>query len=242
MTHFQLVLSYVDSLDFLKRIMTIHHKFVYNKSEKIFEYINAHGDFQCKMQFSPLFFMKKVEPINLNQLKDVPLEVPSYLILLIRAGHAALGFSQNGILIHHKIIKKYMVRKKQGKAQLTYQAQRGKARGGAKLRLARTREFFTEINIKLNDWHGSMKEAQWILFQSSPRLWNGIFKTNKILPPFDRSDKRLQKIGLNTYKPSYEELQRINGLILQTTINVYAKERVESIEELLSLLTTDPSD
>ena len=209
--------------------------------EKIFQYINTYGDFQCKIQFSPLFFVKKLEIINLNQLKDVPNEVPSYLILLIRAGYAALGFSQNGILTRHKIIKKYMVRKKQGKAQLTYQAQRGKARGGAKLRLARTKEFFIEINTKLNDWQNNIKKAQWILFQCSPRLWNGIFKT-RIPPPFDRSDERLQRIGLNTYKPSYKELQRITSLLLQTTITLSAKEQVESVEELLSLLTTDPVD
>ncbi|MFX1283777.1 MAG: hypothetical protein ACFFB5_08980 [Promethearchaeota archaeon] len=241
MKHSQFALSYVDSLDFLHKIKKINHQFIYNKIEKIFQYINVRGDFQCKIQFAPLLFAKKLDLLNLNRFIDILPAEPLYLILLIRAGYAALGFSQNGILTHHKVIKKYMVRKKQGKAQLTYQAQRGKARGGAKLRLARTNEFLIEINTKLNDWQDSIKEAQWIMFQCSPRLWNGIFKT-KILTPFDKNDERLHKIGLNTYKPSYGELQRINGLLLQTTINLYAKERVGSIEDLLFQLTTEASD
>ena len=205
--------------------MIINHNFIYNKSEKIFQYTNTSGDLQCKIKFPPLFFAKKNELMNLIQSKSLLLEPPSYLILLIRAGQAALGFSQNGVLIHHKVIKKYMVRKKQGKAQLTYQALRGKARGGAKLRLSRTKEFFEEINSKLNDWQDSINKAQWILFQCSPRLWSGLFKI-KISPTFSKKDERLQKIPFTTYKPTYSELLRINRLLLQATITIISQKQI----------------
>ena len=238
MKNSQLVLSYKDSLDFLRKLIPISKKFIYNTTEKIFLYTNTSRRFHCKIKLPHLLLVSKLEPLSLIQSKDFRSEIPSYLILLIRAGHAVLGCSQNGVLTHHKVIKKYMVRKKQGKAQLTYQALRGKARGGAKLRLIRTREFFEEINSKLSEWQDSINKAQWILFQCSPRLWGGLFKT-KITPSFNKDDERLDKIPLNTYKPTYRELQRINSLLLKTTITVRGLEQVESIEELLSLLLTD---
>ncbi|MHA2246961.1 MAG: hypothetical protein ACXADY_18595 [Candidatus Hodarchaeales archaeon] len=243
MQNSHLVLSYKDSLYFLRKLIPISkqkEKFIYNTTEKIFQYTSTNRRFHCKIKPPHLLLVSKLDPLSLMQSKDFLSEVPSYLILLIRAGHAVLGFSQNEVLTHHKVIKKYMVRKKQGKAQLTYQALRGKARGGAKLRLARTREFFEEINSKLSEWQDSINKAQWILFQCSPRLWGGLFKA-KTNPPFIKADLRIHRIPLNTYKPTFKELQRINKQLLYSKIVVRAQEKIESIKELLSIILTDLS-
>ncbi|UCE14580.1 MAG: hypothetical protein JSV04_05220 [Candidatus Heimdallarchaeota archaeon] len=146
-----------------------------------------------------------------------------------------MAFCKKGEICHHKVIKKYMVRKKQGKAQTTYHALRGKARGGAKLRLSRTREFFEEISDKINEW--PIASTDWIMYQSSPRLWGGLFKSKKP-PTFNRIDSRIRKIPLNTYVPTYREVIRINGLLLNGSIIINASEEVISIDHLVSLFLT----
>ncbi|MEJ2054940.1 MAG: hypothetical protein P8X42_13550, partial [Calditrichaceae bacterium] len=82
------------------------------------------------------------EEDNIQELK--------YLIILIRAGYAALGRCGSSTILEHKLIRKYMVRKKQGKAQITYLNKKGKSRAGSRIRLAQTVEFFEDINRLLN--------------------------------------------------------------------------------------------
>ncbi len=160
----------------------------------------------------------------------------NYLILHIRAGKAGMALFSNSSLVKHKIIKKYMVRKKQGKAQLTYNILKGKARGGAKLRLERTREFYQEISERLNNWKVGISQAKFIFFQCTPRLWEGLFKTKKP-PPFLKNDFRLYKIPLTTYQPSLKEIKRINFYIHHSILRIYPKNVFEmEFEKLMKNL------
>ena len=65
-------------------------------------------------------------------LRDYLIKMKEYShefsVILIQTGAAALGYVENGELINHKVIKKYMVRKSQGKSQLTYLKTKGKSR------------------------------------------------------------------------------------------------------------------
>lgn len=128
-----------------------------------------------------------------------------------------------------------MVRKKQGKAQLTYLLTKGKTRGGGRLRLERTKEFFDEINQKLVEWRESILESDWILFQCTPRLWNGLFDATSN-PIFFKDDHRIRKIAINTYEPSLKELKRINHLLFNGTVTLTSIHTIKSARELISLL------
>ncbi|MEM7036019.1 MAG: hypothetical protein AAF570_03495, partial [Bacteroidota bacterium] len=67
---------------------------------------------------------------------------PPYLMILMQAGHAALGYFEEGEVVHHKVVKKYMVRRKQGKSQVGYLGTRGKSKAGSRVRLANAVRFF----------------------------------------------------------------------------------------------------
>ena len=237
----QFIVSYGDTIDFLRKLRQFNLKFEYNSQNKLFQWMSMITDFECNLCLPTIFYVLNPKLLDLMQLTVTSSEIPTFLLLLIRAGHASIGLSQNGVITHHKAIKKYMVRKKQGKAQITYQALKGKARGGAKLRLSRTREFFEEINSKLHEWYNTRKDLDWIFFQCSPRLWSGLFRA-KTNPPFDKIDRRIHRIPLTTYKPTFKELQRVNRLLLHGKIEVRAQEKIESVEVLITLLQKNFSE
>ncbi len=147
-------------------------------------------------------------------------EVPQpYIVILIQAGNSALGYFEDGELVHHKVIKKYMVRKKQGKAQITHLKTRGKSRAGSRVRLANTVAFFEEINEKIIEWQKS-ESAHRILYSCPVRLWGLVFKSN-VKTPFDRKDPRLRRIPLDVHIPNFEELGRVNRFALSGFITFY---------------------
>ena len=55
-----------------------------------------------------------LKPESVKQIQPVD----KYLILLIQAGAAAMACVDGDKFVHHKVIKTYLVRKKQGKSQL----------------------------------------------------------------------------------------------------------------------------
>ncbi|MHA1990317.1 MAG: hypothetical protein ACW981_04610 [Candidatus Hodarchaeales archaeon] len=151
---------------------------------------------------------------NFNNLFEQP---PSFLILLLRSGSAALGLSQEGKIVRHKRITRYMVRKKQGKSQLKFYSKKGTTSGGSKLRLQQSIEFFDEIQKKLRDWSKFILGCDLILYQSSPKLFSELFKTKKGLS-FDKKDHRIYTIPYSTGKPTYQELLKINKILTTGTI------------------------
>jgi hypothetical protein len=154
-----------------------------------------------------------------DYFRSLPLTVPDYIILLIRAGQAALGGFQNGNLQQHKVIRKYMIRKKQGKAQIYYQKKRPSASPGARLRLANTISFFIEINSRLQEWFDS-NSVEKIIYSCTPPLWAALFRS-KIYPPFDQRDARLIKIPLHIPSPDFKTLRYLNHFSLQGNLHFY---------------------
>lgn len=59
-----------------------------------------------------------------------PFQIGSQLLVLLSADSAALGILEEGRLVQHKVLTGYTVRRKQGKAQLTYERQGGGEHGG----------------------------------------------------------------------------------------------------------------
>jgi len=140
-------------------------------------------------------------------IEKIPQKPMPFLVLLVQAGHSAMGYFEEGEVIFHKVIKKYMVRKKQGKAQLSFLKTRGKSRLGSRIRLANSIAFFEDINTKLTQWEAKTADEKMILYSCSAQLWGLLFKS-KVSPPFDRKSNFLRKVSRNGNQPGYEELLR----------------------------------
>ncbi len=156
---------------------------------------------------------------NLLEQLFIPEEPENYYIILIQAGHSALAYCENGDILLHKVITKYMVRKGQGKAQISYLKTKGKSRAGSRIRLAKSIEFFEEINDKLADWFQEKGDAK-ILYSCPVTLWPFLFDS-KISPPFKKKGDHLIRIPLDVNKPCFSELQRVNPILSRGQIEIY---------------------
>jgi len=165
---------------------------------------------------SPVFPAFEEDEILSSYLSRIPSEPPSQLIILIQAGAAALGFFHQEKMLH-KVITKYMVRKGQGKAQLTYANTKGKSRMGSRIRLQQGLLFFKEINEKLHHWKNEVSAAEKIYVSCPIRLMNELYG-GKTFPPFPRKDERIRKVPFSMHKPSFKELKRIHFLLNSSII------------------------
>ncbi|MCU0445543.1 MAG: hypothetical protein MUE85_11560 [Microscillaceae bacterium] len=166
-------------------------------------------EFKLPLPFPPLL----AEPSLAEYLTTFTAELPNYLLILLQAGQGAIAYFEAGEMENHKVIRRYMVRAQQGKAQIKHLKSKGKSKLGSRVRLAQTLDFFEEINEKLQDWEVADQVSR-ILYSSSIDLWNLMFDS-KIEPPFEKRDPRLRKIPTHIYSPNYEELLRINDFALQ---------------------------
>lgn len=137
---------------------------------------------------------------------SLPLVPPDFLLVLMQAGHAALGHFVEGEAAKHKVIKKYMVRGS-GKAQVSYLATRGKSKAGSRVRLANTVRFFEDINEKLIEWN-CHHNVQRILLGCPIRLGVLWYEADPP-PPFDKADPRIQKVPFDTPRPDLDTLLHI---------------------------------
>ena len=155
-------------------------------------------------------YVQKVDRVSLN-----------YIILLIQSGICSLGYFENGELGDHHVIRKYTVRKKQGKAQITYLKKKGKSRYGSRIRLANTVQFFNEINRELNTLFEE-KIVNQILYNCAPYSWGMLFRS-KIKCPFNKNDLRLKRIPVYVNIPNFKQLLYINKRILTGTLKIIEK-------------------
>lgn len=210
-----MMLAYQESLDFLRNLPT---KIDENAERVVFlpkKLVIQGTDLVGKPLWwfrVPLVFPRMVEGQSLAeyiaQLSD---DLPTYLILLLRAnGNASIGYFEHGKLLNHKVIRKYMVRQKQGKSQIKHLKTRGKSRAGSRVRLEQTVEFAEEINQKLLDWE--TEDAERILVSSSIDIWNLLFKVD-VSPPFSKRDERLRKIPYHIHTPNFAELKKVARLV-----------------------------
>ena len=156
----------------------------------------------------PLFYPTVIENEKLWQYLDrVTIDAPkvNWTILLMEAGRAAVGISQDGRVIKHKNIRKYMVRKKNGKAQLTHLKSKGKSRYGSRLRLREAEAFFDEIIERLqSDEH---QASPFIFYNCPVRLKSCLDEAGRELS-FNTQDFTWRRLGVNVKEASFDELKR----------------------------------
>ena len=147
-----------------------------------------------------------------DYLEAIPVIPPSYLMILIQAGHSAMAYFEDGEMLHHKVIKKYMVRGN-GRAQVGYLQSRGKSKAGSRVRLANTVSFFEDINAKLREWDKT-EAATRILVACGEKL-RPLWFASHTTPPFEKDDPRITKVPLDVQRPDLEELVSINKQVLR---------------------------
>ena len=162
---------------------------------------NSEGSFLYE---TPLILKAEELPYPQNLLDRTETSSP-YLVVIVQAGRAALGVAEGDQLLVHRNIQKYMVRKSQGKSQLSYLAQKGKSRLGSRIRLQKSREFFAELSTLLNDWQKRF-EPKLIFLSCGPNL-KGAWYQSANPPPFQKKDSRLRRIPFHLNNPSFEQLK-----------------------------------
>jgi|GEM_PF-5727228 len=155
--------------------------------------------------------LREQEFRNLDHIQEVVDEPLSYALILIQAGRASVAIAAADEIICSKQIQKYMVRKSQGKSQLTYLNEKGKSRLGSRIRLRQSDEFFDEINERLKNWSGLYEVSQ-IFLSCTPKL-KGLWFQSSPSPPFAKSDHRWRRIPFMVRPPGQEEMFRIQKLL-----------------------------
>lgn len=153
--------------------------------------------------------------ISGDSLKEIRAQIEqakgTYTIILIQAGSAALAYYEREALSRHKVIKKYMIRKKQGKSQINHLKSKGKSRYGSRVRLQNTVLFFEEINATLQKWNVSQNSET--ILMSLPVNLKSLLFSSKIPVPFDKKDPRIKRVPIDVRVPTFKELKHINWMV-----------------------------
>ena len=144
-----------------------------------------------------------------DYLASLPVDLGEHLVLLMRSGHAAIGVGTVDELSDVKVIRRYTVRKGQGKAQSTQEGKKVARSAGAQLRRRETAAYFSEIAQELMRRQKAIEFCRRLIIGSPVRLWPELFGTRDPLP-FQADDPRLSKIPLDIKTPNREGLERFN--------------------------------
>ncbi len=142
-------------------------------------------------------------------------EEKNWVLFLIRAGIAAVGYFENGNNLSHHVFRAYMVRKKQGKSQIKYLKTKGKSRAGSRVRLGESEQFFREINEKVSAYLAHYPVDR-IGYSCSKTLWPFLFTAGSGI---QKDDPRLCKIPKHVQHPTYQVLLETNERLLSATLD-----------------------
>ena len=138
-----------------------------------------------------------------------PSTTERHVVVLLRAGAAAIGYWDGDELLDHKALSAYVVRGN-GKAQPTYLESRGKSRYGSRLRLQNWRRLLTDVSERLH--------RCWEQYGAPERIFTGMpvrivaaLQAAEPAPPFAHGDPRVQRLPLHVHRPDFAELQRVRA-------------------------------
>lgn len=126
--------------------------------------------------------------------------------LSIESGNAAICVMEGKVNTYHTTFSAYMTRKKQGVSQIKYLNKKGKSRAGSRVRLAKTLEFFEDINSTLAKLL-TQGEMDRIALNCSATLIPYLHQS-KVPCPFEKKDPRLYKIPLHIPQSNFTHLDK----------------------------------
>ncbi|MFK7970073.1 MAG: hypothetical protein AB8F95_06880 [Bacteroidia bacterium] len=205
-----------------EELLEVHDHLQWEVDEKRQVWVGQNDAFEREIEVRPPLPFPSIKRTDiLEEYLDQfdPLDIPTYGMFIMQAGAGALGYFEDGKVVFHKAIKKYMVRAKRGKSQISYLNTRGKSKAGSRIRLANTDRFIEEINGYLNQWDEYDPPEFW-LYSCPVSLWGMLFAADPP-PPFEKDDPHIKKLPFDVNKPDFAELQRINSLSLEAEIRRY---------------------
>ncbi len=208
-------LTISETKELLQKLILSNTACVFDQEKQTLSYIDEHKN-RCKLTL-PIIIPEATAQGVEDVLHCINNSILSYTIILIQAGAAAIGFYNNGVLDSHRVIKKYMVRKKQGTSQIKHLKSKGKSRLGSRIRLQNTVLFFEEINQTLQEYKVADK-SETILLSLPINMINLLF-TAEVPVPFDRKDPRIRKIPMDVNVPCFKELTHVNWNCSRATLN-----------------------
>ena len=157
---------------------------------------------------------------------DLALSIQSkpVVILFIRSGRfagAVFQTNQNNIhsssCTHHRTSVRYTVRKGQGKAQSSQDAQGRKALSiGSQLRRQGEIQLREDVNSTIIEWKEQFQNAAMILISVPRTMQKGLFEHNDDI--LQRLDPRIRRIPLDLGRPTFENVCLIHKVLLTVTI------------------------
>lgn len=177
------VINCIDKLGLTKQYDFEKHAFYYEKEG---------AQFQFRL---PITIGVKDDSIDESH-------IVKYLMLLVQTGSAAIGVFEGEQCLEHKVLSAYMVRKKQGMSQIKHLKTKGKSRAGSRVRLAKTLEFFENINERITR-HIDENEFDRIAFSCSKILMPYLYGS-KVSTPFEKKDPRIYRIPKHLHQPNFE--------------------------------------
>jgi len=203
------LLTVTETMGLLQSLVSLKKPLNFDESKQVLRFAdNDHSP--CALTI-PLALPKLSGDSAGVLLQQIETAMHIYTLILIQAGAAALGYFVGGELVHHRVIKRYMVRKKQGKSQIKHLKTKGKSRLGSRIRLRNSILFFEGINQTLTEWDIS-SQSESILMSVPINLRSHLFGSN-VPVPFKKKDPRIKKIPVDIRVPSFKELSHINWLV-----------------------------
>lgn len=175
----------------------------------------------CNITVPPVWPQPEAGAPVSHYLDSLAEEPPSRVLMLVQAGYGALGCWTPGRLLHRSF-SRYMVRRGQGKAQLTYRKEKGKSRLGSRIRLQQSVKFFADISDTLAEWEDdffAVSEAQQIWLGVPVRLSSELWQSNTP-PPFPSDDPRIRRVPFTVQRPSFAGLKRINFMLTAARVEI----------------------
>jgi hypothetical protein len=202
-------LTIAEITELLQSLPSLQSPVVFNEEKQSLTFVDKES-LHCELSFPPVL-PKMYGGCIRNLMQQMNQATLTYTIVLIQAGAAAIGYYENNELVKHKVIKKYMIRKSQGTAQIKYLKSKGKSRLGSRIRLKNSVLFFEEINETLTEWAIGL-QSETILLSLPINLMHLLF-TADIPVPFEKKDPRVKRIPIDVNIPCFKELGHIHWLV-----------------------------
>ncbi len=145
-----------------------------------------------------------------DYLDSLPSDLGEHLVILMRSGHGSLGIGTVDELRDVKSIRRYTVRKSQGKSQSAQESKKKARSAGSSLRRRETTAFFVDVARELMDREKQILDCRRIFIGAPVRLWPELFSVNHPLP-FKADDPRIIKLPLDIKTPNREGLEQFNA-------------------------------
>lgn len=133
------------------------------------------------------------------------------VLLLLRAGAMAVGYWDGDELLHHKAVRRYVVRG-HGKAQALHAKTKGRSRYGARLRLQNWRRLLGETNERLRDYWHDYGAPERVFVAAPVRVMADLVAADPRPPWVDDAGEDggfVQRVPMHVHRPDHEELLRV---------------------------------